>query len=288
MSQDLRTTTFSLEFFPPKDVAGEERLWQALGQLQSIKPDFVSVTYGAGGSTRDRTIRVTTEITARTSIPTVAHLTCVGSTRSELIEILKQYKNAGIKSILALRGDPQSGPRGVWQENIGGFNHADQLVELAIKTGDFKVGVGAFPDGHPASNFNLEKDIDVLIRKEQLGASFATTQFFFEANKWEELVNRLAKRGSSLPIIAGVLPITNLKQLNRMIELSGTQIPTDILSRFEGKEEKSEEVKKIGIDIATELGEKLLELNAPGIHFYTMNSAESTVAIAKNLGLIKL
>ena len=288
MSQDLRTTTFSLEFFPPKDVAGEERLWQALGQLQSIKPDFVSVTYGAGGSTRDRTIRVTTEITARTSIPTVAHLTCVGSTRSELIEILKQYKNAGIKSILALRGDPQSGPRGIWQENVGGFNHADQLVELAIQTGDFKVGVGAFPDGHPASNFNLEKDIDVLIRKEQLGASFATTQFFFEANKWEELVNRLAKRGSSLPIIAGVLPITNLKQLNRMIELSGTQIPTDILSRFEGKEEKSEEVKKIGIDIATELGEKLLELNAPGIHFYTMNSAESTVSIAKNLGLIKL
>jgi methylenetetrahydrofolate reductase (NADPH) len=287
VSQDLRTTTFSLEFFPPKDVAGEERLWQALGQLQSIKPDFVSVTYGAGGSSRDRTIRVTTEITSRTSIPTVAHLTCVGSTRSELIEILKQYKNAGIKSILALRGDPQTGPRGVWQDNVYGFNHADQLVELAMQTGYFKVGVGAFPDGHPASDFNLEKDIDVLLRKEQLGASFATTQFFFEANKWEKLVDRLAKRGSSLPIIAGVLPITNLKQLNRMSELSGTQIPTDILSRFEGKEEKSEEVKKIGIDIATELGEKLLELEAPGIHFYTMNSAESTVAIARNLGLIK-
>ena len=288
MSQDLRTTTFSLEFFPPKDVAGEERLWQALGQLQSIKPDFVSVTYGAGGSSQDRTIRVTTEITARTSIPTVAHLTCVGSTKSELIEILKQYKTAGIKSILALRGDPQTGPKGVWQDNVGGFNHADQLVELAIQTGDFKVGVGAFPDGHPASNFNLEKDIDVLLRKEQLGASFATTQFFFEANKWEKLVDRLAKRGSSLPIIAGVLPITNLKQLNRMSELSGTQIPTEILSQFEGKEEKSEEVKKIGIDIATKLGEKLLELKAPGIHFYTMNSAESTVSIAKNLGLIKL
>jgi methylenetetrahydrofolate reductase (NADPH) len=288
VSQDLRTTTFSLEFFPPKDVAGEERLWQALGQLQSIKPDFVSVTYGAGGSSRDRTIRVTTEITARTSIPTVAHLTCVGSTKSELIEILKQYKTAGIKSILALRGDPQTGPKGIWQDNVGGFNHADQLVELAVSTGDFKVGVGAFPDGHPASNFNLEKDIDVLLRKEQLGASFATTQFFFEANKWEKLVDRLAKRGSSLPIIAGVLPITNLKQLNRMSELSGTQVPTEILSQFEGKEEKSEEVKKIGIDIATALGEKLLELKAPGIHFYTMNSAESTVSIAKNLGLIKL
>jgi methylenetetrahydrofolate reductase (NADPH) len=284
----MRTTTFSLEFFPPKDVEGEERLWQALGQLQPIKPDFVSVTYGAGGSSRDRTIRVTTEITARTSIPTVAHLTCVGSTKSELIEILKQYKNAGIKTIMALRGDPETGPRGVWQDNVGGFNHADQLVELAVHAGDFKVGVGAFPDGHPASNFDLEKDIDVLLRKEQLGASFATTQFFFEVSKWEKLVDRLAKRGSRLPIIAGVLPITNLKQLNRMSELSGTQIPADILSRFEGKEEKSEEVKKIGIDIATELGEKLLELKAPGIHFYTMNSAESTVAIAKNLGLIKL
>jgi len=288
VSQDLRTTTFALEFFPPKDVAGEERLWQALAQLQPLKPDFVSVTYGAGGSTRDRTIRVTTEITARTSIPTVAHLTCVGSTRSELIEILKQYKSAGIKSILALRGDPQSGPRGVWQENIDGFNHADELVELAIQTGDFKVGVAAFPDGHPASNFNFEKDVDVLIRKEELGASFATTQFFFEVSKWQNLVDRLAKRGSTLPIIAGVLPITNLKQLNRMSELSGTQVPNDILKRFEGKEDNPEEVKKIGIDIATMLGEKLLELKAPGIHFYTMNSSESTVAIAKNLGLIKI
>ena len=287
MSKDLRTTTFSLEFFPPKDVAGEERLWQALAQLQPLKPDFVSVTYGAGGSTRDRTIRVTTEITSRTSISTVAHLTCVGSTRSELIEILKQYKSAGIKSILALRGDPQSGPRGVWQENIDGFNHADELVELAIQTGDFKVGVAAFPDGHPASNFNFEKDVDVLIRKEELGASFATTQFFFEVSKWQNLVDRLARRGSTLPIIAGVLPITNLKQLNRMSELSGTQVPNDILRRFEGKEDNPEEVKKIGIDIATTLGEKLLELKAPGIHFYTMNSSESTVAIAKNLGLIK-
>jgi methylenetetrahydrofolate reductase (NADPH) len=288
VSQDLRTTTFSLEFFPPKDVAGEERLWQALAQLQPLKPDFVSVTYGAGGSTRDRTIRVTTEITARTSIPTVAHLTCVGSTRSELIEILKQYKSAGIKSILALRGDPQSGPRGVWQENSDGFNHADELVELAIQTGDFKVGVAAFPDGHPASNFNFEKDVDVLIRKEELGASFATTQFFFEVSKWQKLVDRLAKRGSTLPIIAGVLPITNLKQLNRMSELSGTQVPTDILKRFEGIDDKPEEIKKIGIDIATALGEKLLELKAPGIHFYTMNSSESTVALAKNLGLIKI
>ena len=146
---------------------------------------------------------------------------------------------------MALRGDPQSGPRGVWQENIDGFNHADQLVELAIQTGDFKVGVAAFPDGHPASNFDFEKDVDVLIRKEELGATFATTQFFFEVSKWQKLVDRLAKRGSTLPIIAGVLPITNLKQLNRMSELSGTQVPDEILKHFEGKEDNPEEYMKI-------------------------------------------
>ena len=184
MSNDRRDTSFSLEFFPPKDLAGEERLWQVLAQLQPLHPDFVSVTYGAGGSTRDRTIRVTTEITARTAIPTVAHLTCVGSTKFELIEILKQYKNAGIKSILALRGDPQGGPSAAWQSIADGLDHADQLVEMAMKLGGLEVGVAAFPDGHPASNFNLDKDIEVLLRKEELGATFATTQFFFEFEKW--------------------------------------------------------------------------------------------------------
>jgi methylenetetrahydrofolate reductase (NADPH) len=280
VSDYLRTTTFSLEFFPPKDSAGEDRLWQALAQLQPLKPDFVSVTYGAGGSNRDRTIRVTTEITKRTSIPTVAHLSCVGASKSDLTEILNQYKNAEIKSILAVRGDPK------WEKISGGFDYADQLVELAVATGNFEVGVAAFPDGHPASNFDFEKDVDVLIRKEELGAKFATTQFFFESSKWHQLVERLAKRGSTLPIIAGILPITNLSQLNRMTELSGVQIPKKISKRFEGVENSSEDVRKIGIEIATELGQELIDLHVPGVHFYTMNSAESTLEIAKNLGLV--
>lgn len=287
MSNDLRTTSFSLEFFPPKDAEGEERLWQVLAQLQPLKPDFVSVTYGAGGSTRDRTIRVTSEITSRTAIPTVAHLTCVGSTKSQLIEVLNQYKRSGIKSILALRGDPQGGPTAAWQSVSDGIDHADQLVKLAIDTGGLKVGVAAFPDGHPASNFDLEKDIEVLLRKEQLGASFATTQFFFEFNKWYEIVERLEKQGSKLPVIAGILPITNLNQLSRMVELSGIKIPEKITKLFEGVTNNPEEIKKIGIEIATDLGSKLLEANVPGIHFYTMNTSESTITIAKNLGLIK-
>lgn len=287
MSKDQSAPTLSVEFFPPKDMAGEERLWQVLAQLQPLKPDFVSVTYGAGGSTRDRTIRVTTEITARTSIPTVAHLTCVGSTKIELSKVLEQYKKAGIESILALRGDPPGGPRSNWQPIPGGLDHADQLVELAILSGGLKVGVAAFPDGHPSSNFDLEKDIEVLLRKEQLGATFATTQFFFDVDKWQQLVERLRKRGSKLPIIAGILPITNLKQLARMVELSGVQIPEQILNRFKDQSEDLNAVRNIGIDIATEMGKTLIEMNVPGIHFYTMNTAESTIKIARNLGLAK-
>ena len=286
MDSKLRQSSFSLEFFPPKDEAGEARLWSALSQLQPLAPDFVSVTYGAGGSTRDRTIRVTSEITKRTSIPTVAHLTCVGASKDELIEILNQFKSSGIESILALRGDPAGGPTAKWESVAGGLNFAQELVELAVGMG-FKVGVGAYPDGHPASGHNLEKDIEVLLAKEKSGASFATTQFFFEVEKWQAIVDKLAKAGSNLPVIAGILPITNVKQLNRMVELSGMQVPAFIADKFEKYSDDLEATKEIGIEIATTLGAELLRRGVPGLHFYTMNSAQSTLAIAKNLGLIK-
>jgi methylenetetrahydrofolate reductase (NADPH) len=279
----IRATKYSFEFFPPKDQAGEERLWAAMSALEPIAPDFISVTYGAGGSTRDRTIRITSEITERTSIPTVAHLTCVGSTRGELIEILQKYKEAGIRSILALRGDPTGGPSAPWVPTVGGFNHADQLVELAMEVGGFEVGVAAFPDGHPASQGDLTKDVEVLIRKESLGATFATTQFFFEAQSYQRLVEALAAKGSSLPIIPGILPVTNVKQLVRMSELSGTPIPANILEKFSAIEDDQEAVQKLGIEIATELCEQLLELGVPGLHFYTMNTSSATLEIYRKL-----
>ena len=277
--------TVSVAFFPPKDDAGDARLWEASSALETIAPDFISVTYGAGGSTRDRTIQITKEITKRTGRGTVAHLTCVGSTKDELIEILSQYKGAGIKSILALRGDPVGGPAATWVKTGGGFDHADQLVELAISQGGFDVGVAAFPDGHPASSGNSEIDIDVLIRKEQLGATFATTQFFFESSKWEKLVSKLAARGSTLPIIAGILPITNVKQLNRMAELGGTPIPGNISKLFNEISEDPDAVRKAGADLATKLCEELIALKVPGLHFYTMNTASATLEICTNLGL---
>ena len=242
----MERMTVSVEFFPPKDDAGEARLWEASAALESIAPDFISVTYGAGGSTRDRTIQITKEITERTGRNTVAHLTCVGSTKEELVEILAQYRSAGIKSILALRGDPV---------------------------------------GHPASNNNLDRDIKVLLRKEELGATFATTQFFFESSKWESLVEKLATRGSKLPIIAGILPVTNVKQLHRMAELGGTPIPEKISKLFSEISEDPDAVRKAGVDLATKLCAELIAMKVPGLHFYTMNTASATLEIYKNLGL---
>lgn len=279
----IRATKYSFEFFPPKDQAGEERLWAAMSALEPMAPDFISVTYGAGGSTRDRTIRITSQITERTSIPTVAHLTCVGSTRGELIDILQRYKEAGIRSILALRGDPTGGPSAPWVPTTGGFNHADQLVELAMEVGGFEVGVAAFPDGHPESNGDLAKDVEVLIRKESLGASFATSQFFFEAEKYQRLVEALAAKGSNLPIIPGILPVTNVRQLVRMTDLNGTKIPAEILARFAEVENDSDGVRALGIEIATELCEQLLSIGVPGLHFYTMNTSSATLEIYRKL-----
>jgi methylenetetrahydrofolate reductase (NADPH) len=247
-----------------------------MSQLESIAPDFISVTYGAGGSTRDRTIRITSEITARTHIPTVAHLTCVGSTRLELLEILKKYRDAGIKSILALRGDPTGGPRAPWVATDGGLNHADELVTLAAEFGGFTIGVAAFPDGHPSSDGDIDKDVQVLLEKEKRGATFATTQFFFDVDKWKALVEKLHARGSSLPIIPGILPVTNLKQLNRMAELSGVPISQHLLERFARVESNPEDVRKVGVEIATKLCQDLLEAGAPGLHFYTMNTSSAT------------
>ncbi len=273
--------SFSVEFFPPKDSGGEERLWQALDSISQLSPDYVSVTYGAGGSTRERTIRVTGEITKRTGIPTVAHLTCVGATEIELRKTLNKYGEDGIDSILALRGDPEGGPKSPWVSTPGGFDHADQLVSLAVSMG-FEVGVAAFPDSHPAT-VDYEKDIEVLIEKERRGATYATTQFFFSPEKYVQLVERLRARGSNLEVIPGVLPITNAKQLERMSILIGAETPDFVRRKISDLD--GDAIKKAGIQIAIELCTDLLKAGAPGIHFYTMNNAYSTVEIAKSIGL---
>ena len=282
--QELAPPSFSVEFFPPRDENGERRLWDSLNIIAKEQPDFVSVTYGAGGSTRDRTIRVTSEITARTSFATVAHLTCVGASRVEIEGVLDRYQQSGISAILALRGDSEGGPRSPWVHNPDGLNHADELVELAVAR-NFTVGVAAFPDGHPASSGDFEQDVRVLVRKFDLGASFATTQFFFDLSRYEALREQLHSRGYQQPIIAGILPITNVKQLIRMADLGGTALPQVVIDRITRYDGDIESVKREGVEIASELVEKLIAAGAPGIHFYTMNSAASTVEVIKRVGL---
>jgi methylenetetrahydrofolate reductase (NADPH) len=208
----------------------------------------------------------------------------VGSTEAELISILEQYRKAGIKSILALRGDPQGGPSAQWITTPGGFDHADQLVSLAHDKG-FEVGVAAFPDGHPASHGDFSRDITVLLEKERRGATFATTQFFFDVDRYFVLVEALRSAGSHLDIYPGILPITNAAQLRRMAELSGTPIPQSVRERIEAVESDVAEVRKVGIDIASEICAELLARGVPGLHFYTMNSAASTLEIVKRIGL---
>ncbi|HUW77635.1 MAG TPA: methylenetetrahydrofolate reductase [NAD(P)H] [Candidatus Nanopelagicaceae bacterium] len=277
--------TISFEFFPPKDESGEEQLWQAIDDLHAINPDFVSVTYGAGGSTRDRTVRIACEIFERTGFRTIAHLTCVGSTREELRRTLLHYKESGITDVLALRGDPALGLSAPWISVVGGLNHAEELVELARTVGDFVVGVAAFPDGHPASHGDLEQDVEVLLRKEKSGATFAITQFVFDSQSYARLVETLATRGSSLTVYPGIMPVTNYRQIKRMLELTGGSMPTHLLQQFDRFQDDPDAIKELGIEIATKICEEVHLAGAEGFHFYTLNSATATSRVIANLSL---
>lgn len=274
--------SFSFEFFPPKDEAGEAQLWSAIETLEAYAPTFVSVTYGAGGSTRDKTVKVTERIARETSLLPMAHLTCVGHTVAEIEGILDEYDAAGVRTVMALRGDPAEGPRAAWTPTEGGFTHALELVELAAGRG-FEVGVAAFPEGHPSAT-SLDQDADVLVAKAKAGAAFAVTQMFFAASDYFGLVERVRDRGVDLPILPGIMPILNLAAIQRQGELIGTSVPADVvdrISRFEGDPEK---VRAEGIAVAAELCEELLAGGAPGLHFYTLNRSKATLEIFAKLG----
>jgi methylenetetrahydrofolate reductase (NADPH) len=279
----VENPTISFEFFPPKDEQGEKQLWQAIDALHSIGPDFVSVTYGAGGSTRERTVRIACEIFERTGFRTIAHLTCVGSTREQLKEILYHYKDSGISDVLALRGDPAEGPSAPWTPLSGGLDYAEQLVELASEIGDFVIGVAAFPDVHPASKGDFEQDVEALLRKERAGATFAITQFVFDSSSYARLVDTLKARGSALTIYPGIMPVTNYKQIKRMLELSGGSMPSSLLERFDRVQDNPESVKELGIEIATKICQEVHLAGAEGFHFYTLNSATATSRVVANL-----
>jgi len=272
-------TSISFEFFPPKTKEGEENLFKTIKELEPLKPTFVSVTYGAGGSTRDRTRNIVKKIHETTSLTVMAHLTCIGHSKAELIDILSDYKNIGIQNILALRGDI---PVNVDNFNIpeDGCRYANELVELIKENFKdwFSIGVAAYPEGHPESP-NLERDIYYFKKKVDAGAEFAITQMFFDNNYFYRYLDLCQKAGINIPIIPGIMPITNFKQIRKFALMCGATIPENLVQQLEKVQDKPEEVEKIGIEFAVRQCEDLLKNGVKGLHFYTLNKSKATLKI---------
>ena len=274
--------SFSFEFFPPKDEAGAAQLWQAIRRLEALHPTFVSVTYGAGGSNRGTVIDVTRRIGEQTTLTAMAHLTLVGHSRAELRQLIGSYADAGVNHILALRGDPPGGPTAEWVAHPKGLTWAVELVELAKSLGGFTVGVAAFPNKHPQAA-DLDADARILADKARAGADFAVTQLFFEADDYFALVDRVERLGVELPVLPGIMPVLNLRQVSRMAELSGVPLPAAMLEGFEPLKDDPAAVRARGIELASTLCRDLLDGGAPGLHFYTLNRSAATREIFANV-----
>jgi methylenetetrahydrofolate reductase (NADPH) len=271
--------TFSFEFFPPKTPEAEITLEMTLAELELLKPSFVSVTYGAGGSTRERTHDLVVSINRTTSMTAMAHLTCAAHTREELADVVGRYRDAGVENILALGGDPPAG----LDLPPGDLAHALELVELVREVGPFCVGVAAHPELHPSSPDRVT-DRDFLATKLRR-ADFAITQFFFRPADYLGMLADLAERGVETPVIPGIKPVTNLSSIQRMAKLSGAAVPPEVVERVEAVAGDPEAVRRVGVEMATELCQELLDAGAPGLHFYTLNRSTATREIYANLGL---
>jgi methylenetetrahydrofolate reductase (NADPH) len=277
--------SFSFEFFPPRDDAGEQQLWRTIRELEPLSPTFVSVTYGAGGGTRDRTLRVTEHIASDTTLEAVAHLTCVGHSRDELRRIVGDLAAAGVRNMLALRGDPPGGPGDAWVRHPDGLDHAVDLVRLLRELGDFTVGVAAFPQVHPEAA-DADADARVLADKAAAGAAFAVTQLFFDAEDYFALVQRAAQYGCNIPVLPGIMPVTNLRQVTRFAELSRREVPSWVVARLQPYVDDPASLRAAGIELATELCHRLLVEGAPGLHYYTLNRSTATRQIHADLATL--
>lgn len=271
--------TYSFEFFPPKSDEATALLEETIGELEPLAPSFVSVTYGAGGSTRERTRDVVLHINRDTSMTAMAHLTCIGHSRQELVDILTEYRDAGIENILALAGDP---PPDVDAEP-GELSYALDLVELARGCDGFSVGVAAHPELHPRSS-SRESDRRHLAAKLR-AADFGITQFFFRSTDYLTMIDELSALGVTTPVLPGIMPVTNAGQVKRFAEMAGAEFPTELGDRLVAASDDPAEVRRIGVEVATELCQELLYAGAPGLHFYTLNRSTATREIYANLGL---
>jgi len=272
----------SCEFFPPKTDKGEANLWQCLEELKAIDPAYISVTYGAGGTTQERTKGIVSRIKAETGLSPVAHLTCVGATKDDLAALLAEYREAGIENILALRGDAPEGMEH-FQAVAGGFSHATDLIAFLREQGDFSIACATYPEGHPESAGGVADDIRYLKMKQENGADAAVTQYFFDNGTFFRFRDRCRAAGITLPIIPGIMPIGNYEQIVRFSSMCGATIPDWLHEQMRPIKNDLDAVKRLGIEIAAKQCRELLENGVPGLHFYTLNKSEATIAIQQQL-----
>ena len=273
----------SFEFFPPKTEAGFAQLFKTIDELHPLHPTYVSVTYGAGGSTREKTVELVERIQRELKIRSMAHLTCVGHTVDEIRRILDDLWKAGIRNVLALRGDPPAG-QSQFVATAGGFANADQLVAFARDAHDFCIGVAGYPEGHPQC-LNRTRDLEHLKRKVDNGGNVIITQLFFDNDDFYRFRDSARAIGIKVPIIAGIMPIANVAQIKRFISMCGTKIPQPLLLKLEAVESDAEAVYAAGVDYATRQCQDLLKNNVDGLHFYTLNKSKATVQICKALNV---
>jgi methylenetetrahydrofolate reductase (NADPH) len=279
------TPVFSFEFFPPKTPDGERNLYTALGELRALDPSFVSVTYGAGGSTREKTIEIVKRIRDEYGLEAMAHFTCVGATVEELRTTLDEMRAAGIDNVLALRGDPPAGQE-EWIRTEGGLEYSRELVELISAGYPFAVGAACFPETHIHAE-SPEADLEHLVSKVDAGVDFLITQLFFDNASYFDFVGRARKAGVKVPIIPGIMPITRVGQVERMAEMCGAAIPDELRRELHARGEDAEAVLDFGVAYATLQCAELLAAGAPGVHFYTLNRSPATRAILSALKLVR-
>lgn len=270
--------TVSFEFFPPKDAIGIDTLRNTFAKLLDLAPDFISVTYGAMGSNQETSLSVVEEFAPQ--VPTIAHLTCIGATEANIKGLLQRYESAGVAGVLALRGDLPATFEG---DPLGDFQHADQLVSLVKTSSKLTLGVAAFPEKHPQSA-SLEDDLVVLKRKETLGAELAMTQLFFDIEAYSTLVSNSREHGITMPIVPGLMPISNAKQVLRMADMSGASIPKDLLNDLANASDEVQ-ARQIGMEFSIALGRELLDRGAPGLHVFTLNHHKAATELLEGIGL---
>ncbi|MFZ2165361.1 MAG: methylenetetrahydrofolate reductase [Propionibacteriaceae bacterium] len=273
----------SFEFSPPKDDAGQDLLHATILELDQLNPDFVSVTYGASGSTRDRTLGATQFIKKRVGPQTIGHLTCASQSSDDLRDVVRGYAEVGVNHVLAIRGDMPGGPKAPWVRHPEGLDNATELVRL-VKEVDpaFVVGVAAFPDGHPDKH-DLALDARLMLAKQEAGAEFAITQLFFDPAAYVRLRSTLDAIGCTLPVIAGVMPVTSLGQIERLAEMSGAPLPEAMVARLQAVGDDPQAVRRVGVDLAVEFCQALLDEGVPGLHYFTFNRARATREIVARL-----